>query len=151
LRDQPLSPEELANLEPYEDAIIANESVEPIVGTNLFTIKFRHHDPELAQKVANTLAEVFKNHNLERATSNSTRAEDLLAREIADLQMKIRHDQEVQFNYAREHNLPLNNEGANNVEVQRLNNLSNQLLEAENQRKTAQAVYESAKAATDPF
>src|SRR4029078_3540357 len=59
LRDQPLSGEEMAALEPYEDAIIGNEQVDGIVGTNLFTIKFKHTDPEMAQKVANTLAEVF--------------------------------------------------------------------------------------------
>ena len=56
----PLSPEELSALEPYEDAIIGAEKVEGIVGTNLFNIKFRHTDPEMAQKVANALAEVFQ-------------------------------------------------------------------------------------------
>src|SRR5690242_11771289 len=52
LRDEPLTAEELSALEPYEDAIIGSEKVEGIVGTNLFLIKFRHTDPEMAQKVA---------------------------------------------------------------------------------------------------
>src|SRR5690348_14365450 len=56
LHDDPLSAEELSALEPYEDAIIGSEKVEGIVGTNLFLIKFRHTDPEMAQKVANALA-----------------------------------------------------------------------------------------------
>lgn len=151
LKDQPLTPEELAALEPYEDAIINNEQVDGIVGTNLFLIKFKHHDPELAQKVANTLADVFVNNNLERATANTSKSEELLARQIADLQMKVKHDQEVLFNYAREHNLNPSNDQTLNVEGQRLSNLSTQLLDAENQRKTAQAIYESAKNAKDPF
>jgi succinoglycan biosynthesis transport protein ExoP len=54
MKDDPLSAEELAALEPYEDAIIAGESVDGIVGTNLFKIKFVHTDPELAQKVASS-------------------------------------------------------------------------------------------------
>lgn len=151
LREQPLSPEELAALEPYEDTIMASEQVDGIVGTNLFTIKYRHSDPEMAQKIANTLAEVFASNNLERSTQNSTKAEDLLAREIADLQSKIRHDTEVLFNYAREHNLPPTNNTTLDVEAQRLADLSRQLLTAENQRKTAQSIYDAARNTTDKF
>ncbi len=43
MKEDPLSAEELAALEPYEDAIIAGESVDGIVGTNLFKIKFIAH------------------------------------------------------------------------------------------------------------
>ena len=151
LKEQPLSPEELAALEPYEDTIMGNEQVDGIVGTNLFTIKYKHTDPEMAQKVANTLAEVFASNNLERSTLNSTKAEDLLAREIADLQAKIRHDTEVLFNYAREHNLPPTNNATLDVESQRLSELSKQLLDAEDKRKTAQSLYESALNAPDKY
>src|SRR5437667_10446878 len=49
-RDQQFTPEELARLEPYEDAIAANETIDPIIGTNLVTICYVHTDPELAQK-----------------------------------------------------------------------------------------------------
>src|SRR6185503_8346806 len=64
-----LTPEQLAELEPYEDAIVGGELVEPVPSTNLVKIKFVHSDPELAQKIANTLAEVFVNNNLQRATA----------------------------------------------------------------------------------
>jgi capsular exopolysaccharide synthesis family protein len=151
LKNEPLSTEELSALEPYEDAIIGSEKVEGIVGTNLFVIKYRHTDPEMAQKVANGLAEVFRANNIERATQNSSKAEDLLAREIAAYQEKIRHDTEALFNYAREKGLPPVMDPALNVEGQRLSDLSRQLLTAENERKKAQAIYASAKNATDPF
>jgi capsular exopolysaccharide synthesis family protein len=151
LRDEPLSPEELSALEPYEDAITGSEKVEGIVGTNLFLIKYRHTEPEMAQKVANALAEVFQANNVERTTQNSTKAEDLLARSIADYQERIRHDTESLFNYAREKGLPPTNDSALNVEGQRLGDLSRQLLQAENQRKNAQAVYLSAKNSKDIF
>lgn len=149
MRDDPLSPEELAALEPYEDAIIAGESIDGIVGTNLFRIKYRHTDPEMAQKIANTIAEVFRSNNVERTTANSTQAGDILAREISSWQDKIRQDQEALFNYARQTGLPPTNDQTLNVEAQRLADLSRQVLEAENRRKTAQAVYLSAKATTD--
>jgi capsular exopolysaccharide synthesis family protein len=151
LKDDPLSPEELAALEPYEDAIIGAEKVEGIVGTNLFVIKYRHTDPEMAQKVANALAEVFRNNNIERTTQNSSKAEDLLVREISALQEKIRHDTEALFNYARAKGLPPTMNSALDVEGQRLADLSRQALEAENNRKSAQAIYLSAKNSSDPL
>lgn len=151
LKEDPLTPEELAALEPYEDAIIGGESVEGVVGTNLFIIKYQHTDPEMAQKVANTLAEVFRANNIERVTEHSTQAEDILTREIAGLQEKIRHDTERLFNYAREKGLPPTTDATLNVEAQRLSDLSKQVLEAENDRKEAQAIYLSAKATKDIF
>jgi succinoglycan biosynthesis transport protein ExoP len=146
-----LTAEQLAELEPYEDAIIAGEMVEPVPQTNLVRIKFVHSDPELAQKVSNTLAEVFVNNNLERSTMGSNKAEDLLAREIANLQTKIKHEQEAQFNYAKEKNLPLVNDTAGNLEATRLATLSGQLLQAENERKNLQAQLEAARKERDPF
>jgi capsular exopolysaccharide synthesis family protein len=140
-----LTAEQLAKLEPYEDAIIGGEFVEPVTGTNLVKIRFIHPDPELAQKVANTLAEVFVNNNLERSTEGSNKAEDLLAREIAKLQTEIRHDQEAQFNYAKAKNLPLVNDTAGNLEATRLATLSGQLLQATSERKYLQAQLEAAR------
>lgn len=149
MKDEPLTAEELAALEPFEDAIIAGESIDGIVGTNLFRIKYRHTEPEMAQKIANTIAEVFRSNNIERTTANSSKAEDVLAREISNWQDKVRQDQEALFNYAREKSLPPTTDQALNVEAQRLADLSRQVLEAENRRKTAQAIYLSAKATSD--
>ena len=140
-----LTPEEIEKLEAYEDAIIANEVIEPIPNTNLVKIIYRHSDPELAQKIANTLAEVFKNYNLAIATEGSTKAEDILANEIARLQSQINQDQEIQWNYAKSKNVPLTTEGAGNLEAQRLATLSAQLLTAENERKQVQAQLEAAR------
>jgi polysaccharide biosynthesis transport protein len=146
-----LTPEQLARLEPYEDTIIASEVVELIPGTNLVNIKYMHSDPELAQKIANTLAEVFKNNDLERATLGSTKTQDVLAREIAKLQTQIQHDQERQFNYAKAKDLQLNPGATGSLEAVRLATLSAQLLDAENERKNLQSQYEAAKKETDPF
>ncbi|HJS22978.1 MAG TPA: polysaccharide biosynthesis tyrosine autokinase, partial [Pyrinomonadaceae bacterium] len=146
-----LTPEEIEKLEVYEDAIIAGEIIEPIPNTNLVKIIYRHSDPELAQKIANTLAEVFKNYNLAIATEGSTKAEDLLANEIARLQAQINQDQEVQWNYAKNHNLPLTTGSAGNLEAERLQTLSAQLLTAENERKQLQAQLEAAKSEKDVF
>src|SRR6266699_698471 len=151
LKEQQWTAEQLAELEPYEDTIIANETVEPVVGTSLVVIKYLHTDPELAQKIANTLAQVFVDNNLERATYGSTKAEDLLAKEVARLQREVKQGQEEQFNYAREHNVPLTSDPGSNIEAQRLAMLSSQLWTAENELKNLQSAYEAASHASDPY
>ncbi|HSV32920.1 MAG TPA: polysaccharide biosynthesis tyrosine autokinase, partial [Pyrinomonadaceae bacterium] len=88
---------------------------------------------------------------LARMTAGSTKAQDLLAKEIADLQGKIRHGQEAQFNYAKSHNLPMSSDASQNVEWQRLLQLGAQLVEAEKDRKLAQGIYEHAKNSSDPL
>ena len=146
-----LTPEEIAQLEVYEDAIIAGETIEPIPNTNLVKIIYRHSDPELAQKIANTLAEVFKNYNLAIATEGSNKAEDVLANEIAKLQAQNTQDQEILWNFAKSRNLSLTLGGQQSLETQALATLSAQLLQAENTRKELQAQLEAAKREKDPF
>src|SRR6185295_17564014 len=85
------------------------------------------------------------------ATEGSTKAEDLLANEIARLQSQINQDQEVQWNYAKNHNLPLTTGSAGNLEAERLATLSAQLLAAENDRKQLQAQLDAARKEPDPF
>ena len=148
---QSLSPEQLAKLEPYEDAIIGGEQIEPIQGTNLVVIRYLHSDPELAQKIANTLAEVFVNNNLARATIGSTKAEDVLAKQIASLQGRIKQLEESRFNYAKSKGLSLTSDPSGNLELKKLSMLSSQVLDAENERKNFQAQYEAAQREKESF
>ena len=146
-----LSPEEIEKLEAYEDAVIGGETIEPVPNTNLVKIIYRHSDPELAQKIANGLADVFKNYNLALASEGSNKAEVLLANEIARLQTQIKKDEETRWNYAKAHNLPLTTGDAGNLEAQRLATLSGQLLQAQSDTKQLKAQLEAAKKEADPF
>jgi len=146
-----LTPEEIEKLEAYEDAVIAGETIEPVPNTNLVKIIYRHSDPELAQKIANGLADVFKNYNLALASEGSNKAEVLLANEIARLQTQIKKDEETRWNYAKAHNLPLTTADAGNLEAQRLATLSAQLLQAQSDTKQLKAQLDAAKKEADPF
>jgi succinoglycan biosynthesis transport protein ExoP len=157
VKEQQLTPEEVALLEPYEDALAANLKVEPVTGTNLVTIHFTHSSPEMAQKVSNALADVFVANNLARMTAGSNKSSDLLANQIAELQLKIQQEEEARLNYAQSHNLPLDDTpgaasgGGTNLSTARLSALSQQVLDAENTRKNLQALYEGASRAKDPY
>jgi capsular exopolysaccharide synthesis family protein len=151
LKDKQFTPEELAQLEPYEDAIAANLSVEPTINTNLVTIRYRHTDPELAKKVADTLADVFIDNNNYRITSGRSEAEVKLLKTVAETQTKINQEEKDRFAFAKAHNLPLDNKPGSDLEAMRLQTYSGQLLEAENRRRALEAAYTAAKEAPDPF
>jgi polysaccharide biosynthesis transport protein len=151
MKDRQFTADEFAALEPYEDAITGNLTVEPIVGTSLVNIRYRHTNPELAQKIANTLADVFVTNNVERQESGNSKAEVLLMQEIAKYQDKIKKEGDARFAFARDVDLPLDNSLGNNLEQVRAQTYSQQLLAAENERRNRLAAYEAAKGASDPF
>ena len=149
LQGQQFTAEELARLEPYEDTLAANLKVDPMPGTNLVNLRYTHTDPVLAQSIANTMADVFVLNNLVRESTGSKTAYELLAREIADLQLKIKRSSEEQLNYAKTHNLPQAINPEADLEGKRLATLSSQLLEAESDHKNFKSLYDAAVSAPD--
>ena len=145
------TPEELAALEPYEDAIANGLSVDAIEKTNLVNIHFTHTDPEMAQKIANTLADVFVKNNMEAITAGSSTAEMQLSQQVAKYQEKIRGEERGRFEFAKAHNLPIDNKPGSDLEAMRLGTYSAQLLEAENNTRTQTAIYNAAVDSPDPF
>jgi capsular exopolysaccharide synthesis family protein len=146
-----LTPEQLAALEPYEDTITANETVEPQPQTNLVTIHYHHTDPQLAQKIADTLADVFVANNVNILESGTSKNANELAQEIAKYQEQVKQKQQDVFSYAKQYELPLTDAPASNLRQQRVATYSSQLLEAENQKRLLQSAYDAAKNSPDPF
>ena len=145
-----LTAEQLAALEPYEDAIAASQAVAPIEKTNLVVINFTHTNPQLAKQIADTLAEVFVHNNIERQELGLSKAELALAREIATYQERVKKARDERFNFAKANNLPLGPDSTN-LEALREQGYSQQLLDAENRRRNLEAAYNAAKTVDDPF
>src|SRR2546428_11771623 len=143
-----LTPEEVVRLEPYEDAITASEEINIIEKTNLVEVKYHHSDPALAQKVANTLVDVFANNNKESLESGTLKQSDQLDKQIATYETKVKQERDARVAYAKQYNLPLTpTEG--NVAAQSELTYSKQLHDAENDRRKLKAEYEEAKASAD--
>ncbi|OLE55854.1 MAG: hypothetical protein AUG51_01100 [Acidobacteria bacterium 13_1_20CM_3_53_8] len=149
--EQQLTPEQLTRLEPYEDALAGNLTVEPVMTTNLVMLKFTHSDPVLAQKIVNTFADTFAYNNFERETQGTAKATELLAQKIAELQLEIRRQDEERVNYIKLKNLPPSKSPGADLAADRLAQLSKQLLEAENNRKNLQSLYEAAAHQSNPM
>jgi capsular exopolysaccharide synthesis family protein len=136
---------EANHYQPYIEMLQSQISVKQLTDTRIIEIRFRHQDPEVAEKVNNMVAETFVQSNLERKTETSNTAGDFLQKRIADLQSEIRHGEEQLINYAKSHQI-LSLDASQNTVVDRLAGLNKQLLEAENDRKTAETGYRAALA-----
>lgn len=143
---------EAKRLEPYVNTILAGLKVDPVKETRgyyketrLIDIRFTHLYPGVAQKVVNAIADTYVFSNLEKRTEANSTTGDFLQKRIAELQQQIRTAEERLVNYAKNNQIISLDPNQNTV-VDRLAGLNRQLLEAENDRKTAEAAHNAAKA-----
>ncbi|HEX6649863.1 MAG TPA: GumC family protein, partial [Pyrinomonadaceae bacterium] len=143
---------EARRLAPYVNMILTGLKVEPVKEargyykeTRLIDVRFTHTIPEVTSKVVNAIAEIYVFSNLEKRTEANTTTGDFLQKRIAELQQQIRTAEERLVNYAKNNQIISLDPNQNTV-VERLAALNQQLLEAENERKTAEAAYNAAKA-----
>src|SRR5215813_4984195 len=142
---------EAKRLAPYVNTILAGLKVEPVKETRgyyketrLIDIRFTHIDPLVASKVVNAIAETYVFSNLEKRTEANSTTGDFLQKRIAELQQQIRTSEERLVNYAKNNQI-ISLDPTQNTVVERLAGLNQQLLQAENERKTAEAAYNAAK------
>lgn len=139
-----LTPEQAQKLEPYEDALRENLSIDPIDRTNLVQIRFTHTDPQIAANVANTLATIFRENDITAESAGMSKAEEVLANQIIELQSRIRANEAARINYKQQKGVPVTDQAAANLVAVRLGTYSSQLQDAEAKRKDAEAAYTAA-------
>src|SRR2546427_2379095 len=144
---------EAKRLAPFVGSIQGGLSVEPVretrsgfnKDTRLIDLRFTHTDPQVAAKIINTIAETFVYQNLQKKSETNENTGTFLQKRVADLQSRIREDEEKLVNYAKTHQI-LSLDDKQNTVVERLAGLNRQLLEAENDRKSAESAFNAAKA-----
>ncbi|HEX8129476.1 MAG TPA: polysaccharide biosynthesis tyrosine autokinase [Pyrinomonadaceae bacterium] len=146
-----LTPEQTAKMLGYEDALRANLTIDPVERTNLVKIIYEHTNPALAMKIADTLAAVFIQDNMERETSGSTKSAEQLARNITDLQASYRQKQEEIIAFKRSHNLPLGAADGQDLTKAILGMSTTQMMQAEEKRKELEASYRVAQSTQDIY
>ena len=143
--------QEAERLSPYVDALQRDLDIEPVKEsrlpnkeTRLIEIAYISRDPRLAAAIVNAIADAFAANNLEKKTKSGNTSSDFLNKRIAELQTQIRAGEEKLIAYGRENQI-LSLEPTQNTVVDRLTGLNKQLLEAENDRKFAEAAYRAAQ------
>jgi len=144
---------EAKRLAPFVGALQGGLKVEPVresragyyKETRLIDIAYQHGDPEVSAKITNAVADTFVRANLEKKNETNTSTGEFLSKRVAELQQQIRADEEKLVSYAKNNQI-LSLDASQNTVVERLAGLNKQLLEAENDRKMAEAEYNAAKA-----
>lgn len=136
---------ETERIAPFVEAIKRSLKVDPVKETRLASketrlieLRYTHSDPQTSAKIVNTVLETFVRNNLEKKSETNEMAGEFLQKRIAELQSQIREGEERLNSYANTHQI-LSLDGSENTVVERLAGLNRQLLEAENERKLAEA------------
>src|SRR4029078_10329639 len=108
-------------------------------------IDYTEGEPEIAAKVVNAVAETFVRSNLEKKSETNTSTSEFLSNRVTELQTQMRASEERLVDYAKNNQI-LSLDASQNTVVERLAGLNKQLLEAENDRKLAEAEFNAAKA-----
>jgi len=142
---------EAKRLAPYVAVILGGLKVDPVKETRglyketrLIDITFTHTDPEVAARVVNAIAKTYVFNNLEKKGETNTTTAEFLEKRIAELQQKVRTDEEKLVNYAKNNQI-ISLEPNQNTVAERLAGLNKQLLEAENERIEAESKYNAAR------
>jgi capsular exopolysaccharide synthesis family protein len=143
---------EAKRLAPYVGALMGGLRIEPVrenragfyKETRLIDIDYTHGDPEIAAKVVNAVAETFVRSNLEKKSETNTSTSEFLSKRVTELQTQIRSSEERLVEYAKNNQI-LSLDASQNTVVERLAGLNKQLLEAENDRKMAEAEFNAAR------
>ncbi len=146
---------EAVRLAPFVDIIKKSLQVEPIregrgttKETRLIEITFRNTNPDLAALIVNGVSEVFAKVNQEKRTGNNKETNEFLEKRIADLQTDIKNGENKLVQETKNEGILKTGEN-DTIVLNRLSGLNKQLLDAENERKNAQAEYDAVSNSKD--
>lgn len=146
---------EAVRLAPYVELIKKSLDIQPIrdsrttvKDTRLIDVSYRNTNPQLAAFIVNAISETFTIVNQEKRSGASRKTSDFLQNRIADLQSAIKRDEVKLVEMKRSEGI-LKTDGEQTLVLARLSGLNKQLLDAENQRKNAEADYFSVKDSPD--
>lgn len=125
-----------AVLEEFNDRL----TIEPIRNTQLVRVHFEAKDPTLAANVANTLANAYIEQNMEQRLEVTQRASIWLSDRLQDLRLTVEAAEQRLQDFLDQEQL-VEIEGVTSLNVQQLDELNSQLVEASRTRAEAEAIY----------
>ncbi|HQU83159.1 MAG TPA: polysaccharide biosynthesis tyrosine autokinase [Pyrinomonadaceae bacterium] len=141
---------EAIRLAPYVDILRKNLGIDPIrearttfKDTRLISVSYRHTNPQLASFIVNAIIETFSKFNQEKRSGTQRKTNDFLSDRIADLQGQIKADENRLVALKKEVGRVETDDAGQTIVTERLTGLNKQLLDAENNRKNAEAQYKA--------
>ncbi|MFQ5661082.1 MAG: GumC family protein [Gammaproteobacteria bacterium] len=119
---------------------IGRLNISPIRNSQLITISFDAHDPELAAKVPNTLAEVYIDSDLEARLAMTQKAASWITERLDGLKQKVvKSEQALQAFRDKEKLVDV--KGVGTLAAKELDKITEELVEARRARAEAEALY----------
>ncbi|MBW2735213.1 MAG: GumC family protein, partial [Deltaproteobacteria bacterium] len=127
---------------------------QPVKGTNLMAITVRHHNAEMAKKLANATTDAFVKEKLHYRASVSVFAVKWLADQLDDLRKKLETSEQKLHDFKRENNvISVSFEDKQNLISSRITRLNEALTDLNLKQVVVQAQRKEARKARseDPF
>jgi capsular exopolysaccharide synthesis family protein len=138
--------EALAAREALIDDFLERLKVTPVRNTRFVRISFEAHDPALAARIANTLADTYIESDLDARLEMTKKATAWLASRLEELKKKLR-DSEQALQAYREKERLVDSGGVGTLTAEQLQDLRQKLVTAQQERIRAQAVVNQVRAA----
>ncbi|MGE0132680.1 MAG: GumC family protein [Blastocatellales bacterium] len=132
----------------FINTLLGNVDIRPVRETRLVEIRYRHEKPDLARKISDIWADVFKKISLDERRGVNEEAAYYLEKSVAKYKLKLRESEERLQNYLREKQV-LDFGQKESTVASRLSELNHLLLQAETESKNAQLSYELSRAVAD--
>jgi polysaccharide biosynthesis transport protein len=110
--------------------------------TRLVDIYYSDANPILAAKISNGIADALVESNKQRRAEIGKATQQFLLHRTAELKAEIRDGEQQLSTYAKDHDI-LTLDAGQNTALDRLAVLNRQLVEAENERRLAKAIYDA--------
>jgi capsular exopolysaccharide synthesis family protein len=134
---KPPEPERAAAL---VDRLLPRLSVRPIENSQLVDIVFASRDPNLAAKVANTLAQLSVEQDMESRFTSAQHASEWLDKRLAEQRAAVDTSEAAIQKYREEHGA-VSLDDRQNITVQRLADLNTALTRAKTERISKEGLY----------
>jgi capsular exopolysaccharide synthesis family protein len=139
-----LTPEEKERAERYAATFAGGLSIVPVERTNLVNINVQSTSPALAARVADTVADIFIEQDIERETRGAKKSLADLSESIEQLKGTIATQSQQLIVEQSKANLPLTGGKGQEFSASRLQGISGQLLTAKDKRRNIEAEYSAA-------
>lgn len=118
----------------------AHLTVDSVSGTRLITVGYAHSDPKMAAAIVNQLVTDFVEYNFQVRYDATTKATDWLGRQMVDLKSQVEQTQARAVQLEKDSGI-FGEDEHHNVVVTRLEQLSNEVTAAEENRVVKEGVY----------
>ena len=146
-----LTPKEKELTQQYAGRLLGGLNVSKTDRTNLVNITVTNTNPTLAPRVANAVAAIFIEQDIERETRGADKAYRELSISIEDLKTTIANQEAALINQMSKGGLAQGDGKVNELSADRLGTLSKQWLDATNERRQIEAMYNAARKSNNPY